>query len=134
MVVSLGRCAQYGSSLLRENPTLGHPGICVDAEALIHRGEWCSHGGPDGRHPDTQRRLREHPNCQKCCREIQAKVVTLPVTVVKCKWGKHRSVGCLEMAIDDLQKCRSVADVDMHILHIDRDGVDTATWQYLSEV
>ena len=113
---------------------LKHPDICVDAEAWIDHRDWQRHGGPDGTHAATQRRLREHPNCMACVREIKAKLLTQPVTVVKCKWGKHRSVGCLEIAVEDLRNCQSVHDVDIIVKHIELNGSDAATRRKLLAV
>ena len=136
IVLSLGRKGRHGKSLLEQNPELARGEICVDAEAILKHNEgrdgWRQRGGPDGRHLDTQSRLRLHPSFPACCREIHARVLTQELTVVKCRWGKHRSVGCLEMSVRDLRKCEAASDLQIQVYHLDRDGVSSKMWQYLS--
>ena len=137
IVLSLGRNGRHGKSLLLQNPDLARGEICVDAEAFLNHDDegqdvWRQHGGPDGRHHDTQSRLRLHPTFPACCRQTHARVLTQEVTVVKRKSGKHRSVGCLEMSVRDLRKCEAASDLQIHVYHLDCDGVSPTMWRYLS--
>ena len=139
VVISLGRFAHNGSYLLRKNSSLEDSRICVDTEKWIdgHHDpidDWWHGDAPDGKKEATQRRIQAHPNFRKCIREIQVKVLMEPITVVKCDWGMHRSVGCLELALRDLDKMNSTQDLCIYLLHIDLDGAIEEDWQYLTKL
>lgn len=145
LVISLGRCGPVGAKFLQRYPMypVDHDiDIYVNAEELLHhskdpkgRHDWNKRKGqPDGRNPKTQANLRRHPNCNRCLRRIISKVMELPLTVVMCKWGKHRSVGCLEMALDQMKKCPCVHDLRIHHIHIDLNGpsgMDDSDWELI---
>ena len=132
LVVSIGRYGWCGKHLLRSNPRLHNPEMCIDVTGML--SDIAMKGGPDGRHPEMQRRLKHHPNFKAACVRVIAKLLTQPVVVVMCNHGTHRSVGCLEIAVQEAQKLEIAADFDITTIHIDLDDVNNADWQRLCQI
>lgn len=131
VAISFGRCGRRGKHVIASNPALGNAANCIDAENLLRKARWEEGGGPDGRDPDTQERMRTHPNWKECLRQIQATILVKPITFVKCKWGKHRSVASLEAAIEDMQQWQSTEDLEIVRVHMECDDVDPALLGHL---
>ena len=73
-------------------------------------------------------------NFQNCIRHIQAKVLLEHITVVKCDWAIHRSVGCLELALQDLNKMDSAKTLRMYLIHLELDDASYEDLHFLTEV
>ena len=61
---------------------------------------------------------------------VQVSVDAKAITVVKCDWVMHRSVGYLELTVRNLDKMDSAKALGMYLLHIDLDGAEEEDWQY----
>ena len=95
-----------------------------------------SHGAklPPGTHATTQARLAELPNFPQVHARIVSKLLTEGVVSVMCNHGVHRSVGVVEMAVQDVTNLRRL-QLDIEVIHVElqgrEHGIDDVLWRRL---
>ena len=140
LVVTFGRhSSRKGAKLLKDNTSLNNESIAVHVDHMLSHKHarqahaWPPRGGPNGLHEETQQRLLQDPRTPGVVRAITQSIGDNPVTVVICMFGKHRSVGCVELARKQMTGAAS-RDLNITVKHIELHGIDAASRQKLLEV
>ena len=87
---------------------------------------------PPGTNLATQERLRALRRFPEVHQKILGKILSEPVFTVMCNHGIHRSVGAVELAVEDANNLREIR-LDIEVIHVDLEPhrIDDALWSRL---
>ena len=132
-IITCGKQAFKGKSLLRLNPRLRNPKWCYDVTEALH-DRFHAHNSPDGTYAETQRRISRLEGFADVHTWILSTLLRERYTVVICNHGRHRSVAAAELAVQDLQRVQH-CNFQIEIIHIDlKEFVEEHIWNRLCAV
>ena len=126
ILVSLGRYGSKGNHVLQTNPYL-QPYV-VDVGTRLKDKK--VRGGPWGTHPLTQKRISEMPEFGSILTEVLGRILILPLVLVVCNHGHHRSVAVVEIAAARIKAFQS-RFLALETIHVDADRCSDAQFNML---